>query len=313
MMKWLVIGVGDITTRRVLPAIEDEEQSRLVGIVTRNPAKAEPYGVPGFTDLKEAIATTKPDAVYVASPVFMHAPQTMISLREGCHVLCEKPMAMNYAEAEMMLETAEATGRSLGIAYYRRTYPKVHRAMALMREGVIGQPVMAYASSHSWFTAENEFRAWLLDPDKAGGGPLFDVASHRIDLFNFIFGQPARVRAQLSNAVNKTPVEDSATVMIEYLNNVRAIVDVRWHSHVDRDEFRIFGTNGELELSPLNGPTLISPQGREDIPTHANIHFPCVENFVEAVLDGKPLLSSGRTALWTDWVTERAVKDNLRP
>ena len=312
MMKWLVIGVGDITTRRVLPAIEQEEQSRLVGIVTRNPAKADPYGVPGFKDLKEAIAATKPDAVYVGSPVFMHAPQTMISLREGCHVLCEKPMAMNHAEAEMMVETADATGRTLGVAYYRRTYPKVHRAMALMREGVIGQPVLAYASSHSWFTAENEFRAWLLDPDKAGGGPLYDVASHRIDLLNFIFGQPARVRAQLSNAVNRTPVEDCATLLIEYLNNVRAIIDVRWHSRVDRDEFRIIGTGGELELSPLNGPSLVSPQGSEEIPNHVNIHFPCVENFVESVLDGKPLLSSGRTALWTDWVTERAVKDNLQ-
>src|SRR5579884_2201694 len=90
MMKWLVIGVGDITTKRVLPAIEEEERSDLVGIVTRNPAKAEPYGVPGFTDLREAISKTRPDAVYVASPVFMHAPQTMVSLREGCHVLCEK-------------------------------------------------------------------------------------------------------------------------------------------------------------------------------------------------------------------------------
>jgi 1,5-anhydro-D-fructose reductase (1,5-anhydro-D-mannitol-forming) len=312
MMKWLVIGVGDITTKRVLPAIEEEEQSKLVGIVTRDPAKAEPYGVPGFTDLREALAKARPDAVYVASPVFMHAPQTMVSLREGCHVLCEKPMAMNYAEAEMMVETAEATGRTLGIAYYRRTYPKVHRAMALMREGVIGQPVLAYASSHAWFKAEDEFRSWLLDPDKAGGGPLYDVASHRIDLFNYIFGEPARVRAQLSNVVNKTPVEDCATVLIEYLNNVRCIVDVRWHSRVERDEFRIIGTGGELELSPLNGPTLVFPQGREEIPPHENIHFPCVENFVEAVLDGKPLLSSGRTALWTDWVTERAVKDNLR-
>ena len=312
MMKWLVIGVGDITTKRVLPAIEEEEQSKLVGIVTRDPAKAQPYGVPGFTDLKEALAQTKPDAVYVASPVFLHAPQTMVSLREGCHVLCEKPMAMNYVEAELMVETAKATERTLGVAYYRRTYPKVHRAMALMREGVIGQPVLAYASSHGWFKAEDEFRSWLLDPDKAGGGPLYDIASHRVDLFNFIFGQPARVRAQLSNAVNRTPVEDCATLLIEYLNNVRAIVDVRWHSRVERDEFRIIGTSGELELSPLNGPTLVSPQGREEIPTHKNIHFPCVENFVEAVLDGKPLLSSGQTALWTDWVTEHALKDGLR-
>jgi len=312
MMKWVVIGVGDITRKRVLPAIQEEERSKLMGIVTRNPAKAEPYGVPGYTDLQEALAKARPDAVYVASPVFMHAPQTMVSLREGCHVLCEKPMAMNYAEADMMVQTAEEAGRTLGVAYYRRTYPKVHRAMALIREGAIGQPVLAYASCHGWFKAEDGRRTWFLDPDKAGGGPLYDIASHRIDLLNFIFGQPARVRAQLSNAVNKTDVEDSATVLVEYLNNVRAIVDVRWHSRVNRDEFRIIGTSGELELSPLNGPTLVTPQGTENIPTHKNIHFPCMQNFVDAVLDGKPLLSSGETALWTDWVTEQALKDNIR-
>ncbi len=312
MIRWLVIGIGDITTRRVLPAILEEERSKLVGIVTREPVKAEPYDVPGFTDLREAIAKAGPDAVYVGSPVFLHAPQTMISLHEGRHVLCEKPMAMNYTEAEMMVDTARAANRTLGVAYYRRMYPKVHRAMALIREGVIGQPVLAYASHHSWFTAENGFRAWLLDPDKAGGGPLYDIASHRIDLLNFIFGEPSRVRAQLSNAVNKTPVEDSATLLIEYLNNVRAIVDVRWHSRVERDEFRIIGTSGELDLSPLSGPTLVSPQGRDEMPAHENLHSPCIENFVEAVLDGKPLLSSGQTALWTDWVTERAVRDNNR-
>lgn len=313
MIKWLVIGVGDITTKRVLPAIMEEERSKLVGIVTRDPAKAEPYDVPGFTDLRTALAESGADAVYVASPVFMHAPQTMVSLREGRHVLCEKPMAMNYTEAKMMVETALAANRILGVAYYRRTYPKVRRAMELIREGAIGQPTLAYASSHGWFTAEDGWRAWLLDPDKAGGGPLYDIASHRIDLLNFIFGEPVRVRAQLSNAVNQTPVEDSATVLIEYRNNVRAIIDVRWHSRVDRDEFRIIGTDGELEMTPLNGPILVSPKGHEDLPTHENIHFPCVENFVEAVLDGTPLLSSGQTALWTDWVTERAVKDNVRP
>lgn len=313
MVKWLVIGVGDITVRRVLPAILEEERSKLVGIVTRNPAKAESFGVPAFTDLKDAISDSEADAVYVASPVFLHGPQTLISLHAGRHVLCEKPMAMNYAEAKIMVETAQAAERTLGVAYYRRTYPKVRRAMELIREGAIGQPTLAYASSHGWFSPENDSRAWLLDPDKAGGGPLYDIASHRIDLLNFIFGEPVRVRAQLSNVVTQTPVEDSATVLIEYRNNVRAIIDVRWHSRVNRDEFRIIGTDGELELTPLNGPTLVSPNGREELPSHENIHFPCVENFVESILDDIPLLSSGQTALWTDWVTEQAVNDNSRP
>ena len=126
-------------------------------------------------------------------------------------------------------------------------------------------------------------------------------------MLNFLFGEPQRVTAQLSNTVHALEVEDSATVMIEYRSKVRGIVDVRWNSRVKRDEFRIVGTDGEMELTPLNGPELVYPGGRESLPPHSNLHFPCIRNFVEAVLDGAPLLSSGATALWTDWVTQQAV------
>lgn len=206
-----------------------------------------------------------------------------------------------------MVEAAEAASKTLGVAYYRRGYPKLQRARELLAQGVIGQPLLAYATCHDWLPGEDAARTWLLDPALAGGGPLYDVGSHRIDVMNFLFGEPARVTAQLSNAVHSLKVEDCATVMIEYRSKVRAIVDVRWNSRVQRDEFRIVGTNGEMELTPLNGPELIYPGGREHLPTHANLHFPCVQNFVNAVLDGTPLLSSGATALWTDWVTEQAM------
>src|SRR5271165_1486545 len=98
MLKWLVAGIGDIATKRVLPAILAEDRSRLAGIVTRNPAKAEPYYVRAWESLDEALAQSGADAVYIATPVFLHAPQTIASLRAGCHVLCEKPMALDYAE-----------------------------------------------------------------------------------------------------------------------------------------------------------------------------------------------------------------------
>lgn len=309
MLRWLVIGVGDITTRRVLPAILAEERSELEAILTRNPAKAKLYGVRAFTDLQAALVESGADAVYVGSPVFLHAPQTIAALRAGRHVLCEKPMAMNYQEARSMVDAANAARRILGVAYYRRTYPKVQRARELMASGAIGQPVLAYASAHGLLPASDGHRAWLLDPAMAGGGPLYDIASHRIDLLNYLFGDPRSVRAQLSNVVNAIAVEDSATVLIEFKNKVRAIVDVRWHSRIERDEFRIIGTEGELELTPLSGPPLIYPGGREDWPTHPNIHFPCLKNFVDSVLDGAPLLSSGASALQTDWVTTQAVAD----
>lgn len=307
MLNWLVIGIGDITTKRVIPAILSEPRSGLWGIVTRDPAKAARFGVKAFTSLTEALVSQDVNAVYVASPVFLHAPQTIESLRAGKHVLCEKPMAMSFAQARSMVEAAEAAGKTLGVAYYRRGYPKLQRTRELLGQGVIGQPLFAYASCHDWLPGEDAARTWLLDPALAGGGPLYDVGSHRIDVMNFLFGEPARATAQLSNAVHALKVEDCATVVIEYRSKVRAVVDVRWNSRVPRDEFRIVGTNGEMELTPLNGPDLIYPGGREHLPTHANLHFPCVQNFVNAVLDGAPLLSSGATALWTDWVTEQAL------
>jgi 1,5-anhydro-D-fructose reductase (1,5-anhydro-D-mannitol-forming) len=306
MLNWIVIGIGDITTRRVIPAIQAEPRSRLYGLVTRDLGKAAPYHARSWTTLEEALSDPAVHAVYVASPVFLHAPQTIQTLRASKHVLCEKPMAMNEAEARSMVEVAEQSGLSFGVAYYRRMYPKVRRAKQLLDAGVIGQPVLAELTSHGWFDENETHRSWLLNPAQAGGGPLFDTASHRIDVLNFLFGQPIRATGHLSNAVHHYAVEDNATVMIDYAGGVRGIVDVRWHSKLKRDECRIRGTEGEMELSPLNGPELIYSGGCENLPPHANLHSPLIENFVDAVLGKTPLVASGASSFWTDWVIERA-------
>jgi predicted dehydrogenase len=306
MVNWLVVGIGDISKRRVLPAILAEPRSRLAGIVTRNPAKAESYCVPSWSDLEAALSASNAMAVYIATPVFLHAPQTIAALRAGRHVLCEKPMAMDYQEADSMCRAAEEAGRILGIAYYRRMYPKVARALELIAGGAIGRPVFAEATSHGWSYPMPPGREWLADPALAGAGPLYDIASHRIDLMNYLFGQPVGVSAHLSTLVHPLAVEDNATVIVEYKSGVRGMVDVRWHSRVARDEFRIRGTEGELDLTPLNGPELKYPGGTEQVPPHANLHYPCIEDFVSAVTEGVRLRSTGATALAAEWVMSQA-------
>jgi 1,5-anhydro-D-fructose reductase (1,5-anhydro-D-mannitol-forming) len=310
MLNWVVIGIGDIAIRRVIPAIQTEPRSCLYGLVTHDTAKAAPFNARVWTSLDEALADPGVHAVYVATPVFLHAPQTIQSLRAGKHVLCEKPMAMNEAEARSMAEAAEATGRTFGVAYYRRTYPKLQRAMQLIKAGAIGKPVLAELTSHGWFDEHNSDRSWLIDPAKAGSGPLHDIASHRIDVLNFLFGQPLRATGYLSNAVHHYAVEDNATVMIDYAAGVRGLVDVRWHSKVKRDECRIRGTDGEMDLNPLNGPELLYPGGRENLPPHPNLHYPIIENFVDAVLGKAPPLAGGASSYWTDWVIEQVRRKN---
>jgi 1,5-anhydro-D-fructose reductase (1,5-anhydro-D-mannitol-forming) len=305
MLNWLVIGIGDITIRRVIPAIQAEPRCQLYGVVTRDPAKAAPYNTRIWATLDQALKDSAIDAVYVGTPVFLHALQTIQSLHAGKHVICEKPMAMNEAEARSMVDTAKESGKLFGVAYYRRCYPKIQRAKQLLAAGAIGKPVFAELTNHMWFDGAGN-RSWLFDPVKAGGGPLFDIASHRIDVLNFLFGQPQSAIGQLSNAVHHYAVEDNATVMIEYPSGVRGVVDVRWHSKIHRDECRIRGTEGEMEMSPLNGPDLIYPGGSESLPVHENLHYPMIENFVDAVEGKVPLLASGAASFWTDWVTERA-------
>src|SRR5579864_2357574 len=151
MLNWIVIGIGDITKRRVIPALQAEPRSRLYGFVTRDSAKAVPYGVKAWPTLDEALTDPQVHAVYVGTPVFLHAPQTIQSLRAGRHVLCEKPMAMNETEARAMVKTAEENGKKFGVAYYRRFYPKVQRAKELIAAGAIGQPVFAELTNHMWF------------------------------------------------------------------------------------------------------------------------------------------------------------------
>jgi predicted dehydrogenase len=312
-VNWVVAGIGDIARKRVIPAIQSEPCSRLYGFVTRNAAKTAAYpGTRAWRSVEEAVTDPAIDAVYIALPVALHVDAAITALRAGKHVLCEKPMAINFVEAEQMVTEGRASGRIFGVSYYRRLYPKLIRAKQLIAEGAIGRPLLAEANCHSWL--EIAGREWLADPALSGGGPLYDIASHRIDAMNFLFGKPERACGLLSNAAHRVAVEDSATVLMQFSGGVHAVIDVRWISRIVRDQFRIIGENGEINLDPLNAPELRAAGRTEMLPPHPNLHFPIVENFVEAVLanDAARLACPAEQAAWVDWTIEQVVSTQAR-
>jgi 1,5-anhydro-D-fructose reductase (1,5-anhydro-D-mannitol-forming) len=317
-VRWVLAGIGDIARKRVIAAIQSEPRSELYGFVTRDPVKARPYaGARAWVSVEEAVADPDVDAVYIALPVAMHADAAIAALRAGKHVLCEKPMALNFAQAERMVAEGRTSGRLLGVSYYRRLYPKLIRARKLIAEGAIGAPLLAEANCHGWLPTEG--RDWLRNPALAGGGPLFDIASHRIDAMNFLFGQAERACGMLSNAVHRIAVEDSATVVMKFPGGVHGVVDVRWNSRVARDQFRIIGVDGEIGLDPLNGPEIrvahCEGSRVEELPPHANLHYPIIENFVDAVRTGDParLACPAEQAAWVDWTIEQVVRSQRTP
>lgn len=263
--------------------------------------------------MEEALADPQVQAVYVATPVFLHAPQSIAAMRAGKHVLCEKPTALNYKEACRMAAVAEECGVTYGVAYYRPFYPKIQLAREIMAQGKLGKITLVEARYHWWWAPpEGHERHWFVEPAKSGGGPLPNVGSHRFDVLNYLFGSPSSVMAAIGNQLHDYAVEDAATILMEYASGMRAIVDVRWNSRVQRDEFRIIGTEAELDLTPGNSGTISYRSGTEnwtrDLPPDDNLHYPMIENFVSAVLEGGKLVSSGRRAAETDRVITAAYE-----
>src|SRR5262249_59162897 len=117
MLNWTVVGIGDIARKRVIPAIQAEPRSRLYGVVSRSPEKGREVAAQHvWRKLQPALDDPSVQAVYIATPVALHAPLSMAAMRAGKHVLCEKPMAMNYSEALAMVAAARETGVKLGVA-----------------------------------------------------------------------------------------------------------------------------------------------------------------------------------------------------
>jgi predicted dehydrogenase len=135
------------------------------------------------------------DAIYVATPVNLHAEQTIAAAERGKHVLCEKPMALTVAECDRMIAACRDNNVKLGVAYYRHFYPAVRRVKELIDSGELGVPVVAQINAFEWFDpSPSDPRAWLINKRLSGGGPMFDFGCHRIELSLDIFGDVERHR-----------------------------------------------------------------------------------------------------------------------
>ena len=140
MLRWGLVGAGAISNKRVGPALVSANNSQLVAVCDVDQAAARDFAGRFavehlWAEFDQLLQDDAVDAVYLATPIYLHAPQAIRALQAGKHVLVEKPMALTVAEAEEMNRTAGQTGKTLATAYYRRFFPKVQRAEATDRRG----------------------------------------------------------------------------------------------------------------------------------------------------------------------------------
>lgn len=301
---WGLVGCGDIARKRVAPALRDLDSCELVSVSRADAARAESFAKEfgarrWHADWRDLLKDSEVDAVYIATPVHLHAGQAVAAAEAGKHVLCEKPMALSAAECVRMNAAAAANGVQLGVAYYRRFYPVLERVREILGSGEIGVPVLAQVNTFGHFDpAPGHPRRWLLDKAQAGGGPMFDLGCHRVEVLVSLFGDAAAVKGLVSNARFEREVEDTACALLKFERGTQGVISVTHAAREPQDTLEVFGSEGSVRVEVLNeGRLRIRTKEGERVeshPPHANLHQPLIEDFARAAREGRPPRVDGR-------------------
>ena len=308
VLGWGLIGCGDIAAKRVARALRDSAHSELVSVARARAELAASFAKDhgarrSHADWRELLRDPDIGAVYLATPVALHAEQAIAASEAGRHVLCEKPMALQVEACARMIAAARANGVRLGVAYYRHHYPVVRRIREILAKGEIGAPVIAQAQAFEPFNPSPDHpRAWLLRKEAAGGGPMADFGCHRVQVLLDLLGPVAETRGFLSNARFKDrEVEDTCVAHLDFASGAQALITVTHAALERRDTLEIIGTLGSVQVPVLNdgGLRVTTEAGvrEEKHPPHPNLHQPLVEDFVAAVREGRDPEVSGETGL----------------
>jgi predicted dehydrogenase len=307
-VRWGLVGCGDIAAKRVAAALSAAKDSALVTVARRRSDLAAEFAARHgakrwHADWHDLVRDDGIDAVYIATPVHLHAEQAVAAAEAGKHVLCEKPMALTPAECERMIAAAQAHGVRLGVAYYRHHYPIVARLRELIASGRLGRPVVALVQAFEMFDPPPDHpRAWFLKKDQAGGGPMFDFGCHRIEVLLDVLGPVRTVQGFPANVrFHDREVEDTCTAQLGFASGAQATLIVSHAAQAPRDSFEISCTEGSAHVDVLNkGDLRIVTQAgvrQERHPAPLNLHQPLIEDFVGAIRNGREPAVTGDTGL----------------
>jgi len=227
-------------------------------VAERRQSFARVYGAArSYEAYQDLLADPEIDAVVVALPNFLHREAVVAALRQGKHVLCEKPPAISLAEAEEMAETAARERRVLAYANRRRFSPSAQALLPRLAANELGEIYHARAVWTRAWGVPKGVGGWFTDPARAGGGALIDIGIHVLDLAWFLMGRPdpVTVSGQVFNKFpGETLTDDSAFALIRFANGSSLHLETSWALAQEAEEMHVnlYGTAGGAKLNDLN-------------------------------------------------------------
>jgi predicted dehydrogenase len=319
-VRYCLIGCGGDIAEEHLSALSqlDVELHAMADLdAASGSAVAQEYGARFFQDYREMLAEMSPDVAVIATPHPSHAEIAIECMQAGAHVLVEKPLAIEVAEADAMIETAARTKRLLGVCFQFRFRPAIEEAHRLVSEGTLGRLLrVSCREAMLRTTAYYRSATWRGTWAGEGGGVLLNQAPHALDLLCYLAGAPARVCGWTRNLMHDIEVEDTALALIGFASGAVGELIV---TTADPAPLRIelVGERGRLEVRELElevevwEPDLATyvatsaeffdpPESRRRsiaLPPGEGDHLDVHRDFLAAVREGRTPRASGRDAL----------------
>ena len=315
-IRWGMIGCGDVTEIKSGPAFNKVNNSSLVAVMRRDAAKAKDYAtrhkVPKwYSDANELINDKEVNAIYIATPPAFHEEYAIAAINAGKPVYIEKPMALNFASANMITKIANEKNIKVSIAHYRRGQPLFNKVKQLLKENIIGDVRFAKLEFYKKPLNKEALAvpkvAWRVNPKIAGGGLFHDISPHQIDLMYWFFGEIEKASGYSTNQSRSYKADDIVSGNILFKSGV--IFNGLWCFNVApenvKDYCEIQGSEGKMQFPIFEHKKIeIIKNGKiETIPFEPLEHVqqPLIQKVVNYFLDKGPNPCSaedGSTVIW---------------
>ncbi|WP_114238714.1 Gfo/Idh/MocA family protein [Dyella sp. C9] len=325
-IRWGIIGCGNVTEVKSGPGFSKTPNSALVAVMRRDGDKARDYaqrhGVPRwYDDAAALIADPEVNAVYVATPPSTHKQYALMCIAAGKPVYVEKPMALDYAECEAIIDAGRKAGVPVFVAYYRRALPRFGKVRELIfDEQAIGTPrivnVVLHEPHHPRYHDPKNL-PWHVRPEISGGGIFMDIGCHTLDILDWLFGPIVSASGQASNQLGAYPVEDTVAMSFAFGNGMLGTGLWNFDSYKYHDEIEVVGDQGRISFATFgDGPIRVENaagvvEHKVANPTH--IQQPLIETIV-AELTGHAGASPStpESGARTSWVMDQVLRDYRR-
>ncbi len=312
-IRWGILGVGNVCEKKSGPAFAKVPHSELLAVMRRTPEKARDYALRHqvaeyYHRAADLLNHADVNAIYIATPPAFHVEYAVEAMKKGKAVYLEKPVALNAAGCEQLIEASQRYGVPVSVAHYRRRLPLFLKVKELLEAGAIGTP--RHVSLRLFQSAQKPAilgsdPGWRVDPRLSGGGLFHDLAPHQLDMLYWLFGEPQFLHGFSLNQSCAYAAPDYNQLQMVFSNGVACNGEWSFHAHETAVEDRcvVYGDTGRLEFAFFRNPVLryVGAGGEEswELPYPEHVQQPMIADVVRYFRGEASNPCSLEDALWT--------------